>query len=163
MTRRLAMICLVTMFLIGVSSLSVPAQGSRFTLEGITAVSVSVEKLPDSAKVIGLTADAIQTDVELKLRLAGMHVATEKEWLQLPGMPILYINVNLTNPALAASIDVMFKQNVRLERNDMTVANISTWDRGTLLGNPTAQRIRDLIKDKVDVFLNDWLSVNPKK
>ena len=152
MTRRLATICITAMFLIGVSSPLLLARGEPSTLEGITA-----------AKVIGLNVETIQTDVELKLRLAGMHVATEKERLHLPGMPILYINVGLTSPPVAANIDVEFHQNVRLERNRSLVANISTWDRGVLLANPTAQRIRDLIKGKVDLFLNDWLSVNPKK
>ena len=32
-----------------------------------------------------------------------------------------------------------------------------------VVGNPTAQIIRNQIKDHVDMFLNDWLSVNPKK
>jgi hypothetical protein len=156
----------MTILFIGVSSPPTPAQESRFpnsTLKGIRAVSVLVEDLPDGAKVLGLTKNAIQTDVELKLRLAGMGVATEKEWLQLPGMPVLYINVNLTNPVIAASVDLELQQNIRLERNDMVVANVSTWDTGVLLANPTAQAIREKIKDKVDGFLNAWLSVNPKK
>jgi hypothetical protein len=32
-----------------------------------------------------------------------------------------------------------------------------------VLLHPTAQSIRDDVKDLCDQFLNDWLSVNPKK
>ena len=31
------------------------------------------------------------------------------------------------------------------------------------MSNPTGHDLRNLVKDLVDEFLNDWLSVNPKK
>jgi hypothetical protein len=68
MTRRLATMCCMAMVLIGISSSSVSAQTySSATLKGIGAVRVVVEALPDGAKVLGLSREAIQTDVELKL------------------------------------------------------------------------------------------------
>jgi hypothetical protein len=72
MIKRLAAICFMAMFLLAVSSPSGQAQTpSVLTLKGISALSVLVEELPDSAKALGLTSDTLQTDVELKLRLAG--------------------------------------------------------------------------------------------
>jgi hypothetical protein len=68
------------MLLIGLASSSVRAQSrpaSLPTLKGIGAVAVLVEYLPTGAKTLGLTEETIQTDVELKLRLAGMRVVTE--------------------------------------------------------------------------------------
>jgi hypothetical protein len=166
MTRRLATICLMTIFLIGLTSLSVQAQASNprvATLKGISAIFVLVEDLPNAAKVLGLTEDAIQTDVELKLRLAGMRVVTRGEMGALPGQPDLYIEVNLTRGAEAASIDVELQQNALLPRNGQLVPSATTWSHSGAISAPTAQVIRDMIKDFVDTFLNAWLSVNPKK
>jgi hypothetical protein len=166
MTQRLATICLMTMFLIGVRSPSIQAQDndfSRATLKGISAVFVEIEPLPDSGKTLGLTAETIQTDVELKLRLAGIRVVTPEEGYKLPGSPYVYVILTLTPNANAAYINVQLVQNVLLERNGEHVYGVPTWDTGYIMPVPTSQRIRDTIKDKVDVFLNAWLSVNPKK
>lgn len=128
MRRRLTTIGLVMIFLMGVGSSSAPAQGDvgKQTLTEISALYVLVESLTDGAKGLGLTEEAIQTDVELKLRLAGIRIMTKEEFLK-SSSPYLYINV------------------------------------GGVMVNPTYQTIRSSVKDKVDNFLNDWLSVNPKK
>ncbi len=168
MRRRLAIIGLVMIFLMGIGS-QASAQGpddlDTRTLKGISAVLVLVEDLDgDGAKTLGLTTGAIRTDVELKLRLAGMRVVTRVESFSLSGGPYLYINVNvLPSPSRTASISVELHQNTLLERNGERAIGVTTWDRGTLISNPNAQGIRNSIKDKVDEFLNDWLSVNPKK
>ena len=130
---------------------------SNFT----AAVWVVVEGLPDDAKKLGLSEETIQTDVELKLRLAGMRVVTEQEGLKLTGGPHLYVNVNVVG--LAARIDVELLQNASLERTGQWAAAVSTWDVGFLSSNPSGEYIRDRTKDLVDQFLNAWLSVNPKK
>jgi hypothetical protein len=123
---------------------------------------VLVEDLPDSAKILSLSKDTIQTDVELKLRLAGIRVVTDDEDAKLPGSPALYVNLNLTDDARVAHVDVELEQNATLERNTLWTPRITTWSTGVLLSNPTAQGIRDAVKDHVDTFLNAWFSVNPK-
>src|SRR5260370_9840270 len=98
MTRRLATICLMTMLLVGFRSPSASAQGDKYsvaTLKGISAVYVVVESL-DDAKVLGLEADTIRTDVELKLRLAGMRVVKEKEGIKFTGSPHVYVRTTWT-------------------------------------------------------------------
>lgn len=164
MTKRLATMCLVAMFLIGLAAPSVRAQDTfAATLKGISAVFVLVESLPDGAKVLNLTKDTIQTDVELKLRLAGMRVASQQEGEKLSGSPHLYVQINLTDSAQAASIDVELDQNATLELNGQFAPAVATWSKGILIASPTAQGIRDGVKDRIDQFLNAWLSVNPKK
>jgi hypothetical protein len=110
---------------------------------------VLVEDLPDGAKVLGLTKDAIQTDVELKLRLAGMRVVTtQEEVAKLPGSPSLYVNVNVSDSrAGAASVDVELDQNAVLERNGKFTIGVTTWTTGTVIVNPSVQGIRNWIKD----------------
>jgi hypothetical protein len=166
MTKRLAMICAAAIFSIGLTSPSVQANDSeisRRSLQGISAVSVDVEDLSDGAKALGLSEEAIRTDVELKLRLAGIRVVAVEEDVKVPGMPTLYVNPQVLSNAKALSITVELQQNVLLERNGQRAVNVTTWEVGGVGMNPTAQSIRDNIKDFVDQFLNAWLSVNPKK
>jgi hypothetical protein len=159
--------CLATMALTAASPPLGHAQGhptpSVASLKGISTVYVMVEELPDGARMLGLSKDAIQTDVELKLRLAGMRVVTEDEGDKISGGAFVYINVNLTDNASAAGIDVEFDQDALLARNYEFSPSVTTWFSGFVLANPSAQEIRDRVKDLVDGFLNAWLSVNPKK
>jgi hypothetical protein len=156
--------CFMTMFMIG--GLFAQAQNSKHSiasLKGMSTLFVVVEQLPDGAMVLGLTAETIQTDVQLKLRVAGIRVVAREEGTKLPGGPYVYIALNLTNNAQAASINIELRQNARLEPNGQFVLGVTTWNVGDIISNPTAQSIRDNIKDGVDLFLNVWLSVNPKK
>lgn len=165
MTRRLATMCFMAMFLLGVASPSVRAQDEQATasLRGLRAASVSVQPLSDGAKVLGLTNETLQADVELKLRLAGMRVVTAEEGFKIPGNPGIYVEALLLSDAKAGCIRIELVQNARLERNGQSLISVATWYKTALTSSPTAQSIRDVVKDLVDEFLNDWLSVNPKK
>jgi len=166
MTRRLATIGLMTVLSIAVCSPSIQTQDSgpfTSTLKDINAVFVVVEQLPDGAKILGLTKETIQTDVELKLLLAGIGVTTLEEGKKLPGRPFVFVNVNMTNNVKAANITVELDQDALLARNGRPVPSVQTWSTVVLLTNPDAQAIRDAVKELVDKFLNAWLSVNPKK
>jgi len=167
MANRLATMCIVVMFLGGLAAPFAEAQDSDshvVSLKGISALAVLVERLPDGAKVLGLTKETIQTDVEQKLRLGGVRVVAAEEAQRLPGGPHLYVNVNLTNDGRVAKIDVELDQDITLVRNDQSVPAVATWKRGGLIApNSSAQQIRDVIKAIVNQFLNAWRSVNPKK
>jgi len=128
------------------------------SLKGIDSVQVVID-LTDTGKVSELDKYIIRTDVELKLRGAGMRVLSEEEESKAPGSPYLYLNVNLVGTAAAVEIQLM--QTARLVRND-EIAVGATWSQRSLSTNSTAPIVRGLIKDQVDTFLNAWLSVNPK-
>src|SRR5690349_16556496 len=92
---------LVLLFATGTSPLV--GQGdneyTRKTLAGLTGVYVSVENIPDEAQHDGLDTTRIRTDVELKLRQAGITVLTRPEWLSTAAAPYLYVNVQaIKNP-----------------------------------------------------------------
>ena len=161
-----AMICVAVVLFNALTSSSTQANDSeisRKSLQGIRAVSVEVEDLSDGAKALGLSAETVRTDVELKLRLAGVRVVTADEVLQIPRMPTLYVDAEVSSCSKAESISVALQQNVRLERNGQSAVGATTWDVGVIGLNLNAEDIRDKIKDLVDQFLNAWLSVNPKK
>jgi hypothetical protein len=161
MTQGLVTICVVTV-LLAVTSPSVRAQDPD-GLKGINAVYVIVENVPEGGKLLGLTAETIQTDVELKLLQAGMTVTTLADGHKLPGRPHVYVRVNLMKGAEAASIQVELEQDAVLDRNAEHAPSVVTWNAGYLLTKPTARSIRDDVKDGVDAFLSARLSANTKK
>jgi len=76
------------------------------------------------------------------------------------GAPYFYVNVLVVGNA--AAITVELNEHVLIERN-ATLAWATTWYKVHLETDPTAESIRSHIKGEIDEFLNDWLSVNPKK
>jgi hypothetical protein len=137
------------------------------SLQGLQGMEVIVEELGSEIEQAGLHRTAIQTDVELKLRLAGITVLSREERLSQPGTPYLYINptVVLGGEAVYYGISCELHQRVTLARNESISTSASTWFIGMTGGIRISglQTIRDRIKDEVDTFINDYLSVNPKK
>lgn len=143
---------------------------SRPSLKGLKGVYVLVESLQAEAERSGLNQTSIQTDVELKLRQAGITVLTEAEGHAAPGGPTLYINVNTqssrSGSLYAFSIDVELKQDVLLDRDpSIRLPGVATWSMGGvgIVSRDSFREIRNDIKDDVDQFINAYLSVNPKK
>jgi len=60
-------------------------------------------------------------------------------------------------------ITLEFKQYVTLVRSPSAQAYGATWSTGYMGYNPQLRDIRDKMKDRVDIFINAYLSVNPKK
>ena len=169
MMSRLGMMCLISLislFLIGVVSPRIYAQrggATRPELKGIGAVYVVVEELSDSAKSLGLEARDIETDVDLKLLMGGMHVVSREEGLKLSGRPFIYVRVTVTMSGEAGYAAVELDEDAQLDRNNQRAARVTTWDTGTITAHPTGKVIRDVVKDDVEVFLNDWRAANPTK
>ncbi|HXW62876.1 MAG TPA: hypothetical protein VEJ45_09765 [Candidatus Acidoferrales bacterium] len=164
--RRITIVTVLAVLLIPMLRASVafgqeaPLVPGVSTLKGISGVQVLIEDLSDSAKALGLEKETIQTDVELKLRLAGIHILSEEEDNNTPGAPSLYVNVRVVRSAAAVAVEL--KQGVRLVRNG-ELSQGTTWSVGGVGANLTAESIRNHIKDYLDEFLNAWLSVNPRK
>ena len=78
----------------GPEVMAVDNEMTRATLKGLPGVDVLVEVFDEQAKASGFDRRTFQTDVELKLRLAGIKVLMEKEKSATPGKPILYLHVN---------------------------------------------------------------------
>ena len=142
---------------------------SRKTLAGLTGIYVLVEHLSDEAQRDGLDTTQIRTDVELKLRQAGISVLTQQEWLATAAAPYLYVNVQvIKNPAhvYAFSADVELRQRVTLVRNPSTLILAPTWSATGIIGTAGSQRlasVREDVRDLTDQFINAYLAANPKR
>ncbi len=144
-------------------------QLQRPSLAGLTGVYVVVEDIEPDAERDGLAQSTLRTDVELKLRQAGMRVLSKDEWLAATGFPNLYLNVNTLKDRMgtyAFCIDLVLKQEVRLTRNPAITFRGITWEAAGVVGTvgpENLHRVRDHVRDRVDKFINAYLAANPKK
>jgi hypothetical protein len=138
----------------------------RMSLARISGMHVSIEGLSADAITDGLSADQLQTDVELKLRLAGIKLGSKFD-------PYIYVNVAYTKTHTTQGYDigysgyvfVSFRQPADLVQNKGVRAIASTWDIGSLVFGPPGkgkEHVRDTVRDFVDKFINDYLAANRK-
>jgi len=138
---------------------------NRATLNGLPGVYVVVEKFKEAKKQAGFDESTFQTDVELKLRMAGIKVLSEQEFRVSPVRPWLYLMVNAAHsqPDELACFSLLLEMNqrVHLASNGALTTGV-TWSTGSL-GRGDLSDVRTAVKDRVDAFINAWLSVNPKE
>ena len=145
----------------------IDAEIHRQSLRGLPGVMVIIAGRIPEMEQTGLTQQQLQTDVELRLRLAGIRVLTEQERLEVLGQPWLLITINVIlnhRPSLTPySISVELIQSVTLATGEMA-PGAATWELGTLgtFGFNNHFRIREQVRDLVDEFINAYLSVNPR-
>jgi len=141
---------------------------SRQSLAGLSGVYVLVEHIEDQAQRDGLLQDQIQTDVELKLRQAGITVLTQVQSFSRTGA-LLYVSVSaLKNSSgfYAYNLDLELRQQVRLIRNPGVTVLATTWSATGRIGTVGSTRLsslRDTVRDLTDQFINAYLAANPKR
>jgi hypothetical protein len=142
---------------------------ARKSLIGLRGVSVLVEDLPTEAQRVGLTTGAIQTDAELRLRLAGIAVLSD-DVADKTCAPVLYLDAmvyHTDQPLWGYSTTVALLQCVQLVRDPaIMVTNATTWEimrvGGAARPPNVTDRVRTELKDQVDSFINAYLAMNPK-
>lgn len=140
----------------------------RDSLRGISDLKVVVEDLSEDAERAGLTRETLQAEIELRLRQLGIRVVGAEDVQKTPGNPYLYINVNaylITDTQIfAVGIDVSLRQYARLVNNPKILIPVATWDKSSTgdVGRDKLSSVRKAVLDYVNVFANDFLSVNGK-
>jgi hypothetical protein len=138
------------------------------SLQGLHQFEVSIEGLTPKMQDVGLDPNQIRSDVELKLRLAGIKVVVPS----FGSDATLYVSVDsqagVRYPLYAISLSLKVLQDVQLVRDPhIQMARGITWEVhqvGIVSKNAKpVDFVRGGLKDLVDVFLNDYLSANPKK
>ena len=142
------------------------------SLRGLAGVWVTVSNIPPEAEQDGLFQATLRTDVELRLRMAGIRVLTGEQWLNAPGRPTLDVLVGLYKSraerldGYAKSVEVTVTQDVSLTRDPSTFVRAVTWQGLKTVGlsnSGVLQRdIRDNVADSVDEFINAFLAANPR-
>ena len=152
--------------LIGFLSVAVASNGdevSQESLRGLKGIAVYVAPVTSDMEKAGLHTDKFQTDVELKLRLAGITVYPMG---QSPATLWVHLNTATANEAgvWAYSVGVDVRQRAVLSRADITIPLATTWSVANVaIGPPGDMGIRNTVKDLIDVFIDQYFAVNPKE
>jgi hypothetical protein len=141
---------------------------TRNSLRGLSGVYVVPENpLEEDAIRGGLSQDTIRKEAELKLRLAGIRVLSREEWEKEPGRPYLQVWPKVLKGGVLGGyiyhISLEFKQYVSLVRSSSIQVFGTTWSAEHMGYTPELKDIQDKVKDRIDQFINAYLSVNPKK
>ena len=144
------------------STAAFPATVDDATLKAITSIQVFVEGVSPEDKQHSLTRDRLQTDVELRLRQAGIAVSAS-------ATEYLYVNVNTLQSRRGVqsySVVVMVRQSAYLVRDPALTAPVAiTWWKGTdgITTTANLQSVRDAVGDLVDTFIHAYREQNPKR
>jgi hypothetical protein len=141
----------------------------REVLRGLKALKVVTETIPTEIERLGLTRKDIQSDVETKLRKAGIKILPA---YKPPSMTTFYVNVHTLIPSQARtivvySINIMLFENAYLKRDAGTVGDLkevraANWMKATvgLLGVGNISQIRKKVEEQVNKFISDYLAMN---
>ena len=136
-------------------------QASRQTLKGIKSVNVVIGDLgPDAEGLV--TVDQLRTDVELRIRTAGLTVGPAAVYLQVE--VTIVKGVEQLTGAYDFNCESAIFQDVVVSGNSVK-ALAETWSTAyvAIVGRDNLSKgIRSDVNDQIDKFLNAYLSVNPK-
>jgi len=143
---------------------------ARSSLRGLQGVEVLVEYIDQEVERDGSVWGQVQTDVELRLRKAGIRVRTKEESGATSGYPSLYISINAhrfsDRPVYAYNLTVELHQAVWLARDPSIKAyGATTWSVGGIesVGQGKVRQVREHVIDFIDQFINAYLAVNPEQ
>lgn len=149
------------------------APGSRATLVGLPGFFVAVEDMDTSAARVGVTSAVLQTDVEAKLRAAGIRLFTADDFKNVLEVPQLYINVN--ELALHGAQAGLFtynattevRQAIKLARDPSISSTTVTWRAPATVGTVGSDNfyiaVRDVVREELDLLITAFQAVNPKR
>ena len=144
-------------------------ESSRATLRGIKSIYVNVSTIEDKKLIEnGITSQQIITDIELKLRMAGINVVETLNEQTNDGEPNLHLEIIILEQndyIFVYSLSLEFRQLVTPVRKGKIIAMGTTWKNDLVgyIGVQNSSKIRDYVKDLVDSFINSYLAVNKNK
>jgi hypothetical protein len=125
---------------------------------------------PEKIKVLGITDAWLRDEMELKIRSSGIRMYNLKEYVEDKGRPFLSMIYAIAEDKDTADyyyfyVKIFFYQDAELNRNNNKV-RVITWEKtsGGVVGKYKMKDfIKEMTSDFMTKFLNDFLSVNPKK
>jgi hypothetical protein len=136
----------------------------RDTLRGLPGVEIAVEAPPELSQA-ELTATALHTAVEQRLRAGGVNVYATQAANPSDAKAYVYVHLNalsLPGQLQAVAIQVHLRQTVRSTITQSNIVNAMTWEQHTVAAVTAADgaQLRDLILEMVDHFIADWRAVH---
>lgn len=137
------------------------------SLKDLTGFYVLIEDMEPEAERRGLTRSMFQTGIELRLRQNGIKVLSREEWRADLLAPMLYARVSVLKAenfnAYVYFITLGVSQHAMLITNPGFCQSVTYSTHGYIgiAGELVVREaVRNALFDQVDMFLNDWYSVN---
>ena len=143
---------------------------SRRTLTGLQGVHVTVDS--DYTNQNLFDTNQVKTDVEVKLRDAGINILSKEQFLRANGWPLLLVTASVLPSQSEGSFIMIVKslelyEQISLERSPDVTLYLATW--GDFSGkvsrkiglSATARAARQEIRSLVEHFADDYFFVNP--
>jgi len=172
-SKLVAVVAFLSIWGTSISSVSARTESEPESLRGLQGVGfvlvedVLVDELPSILKKYGLTTEQLQSDLNLRLRKAGIPELPDKK---LGGaVNLLYVRITThqeqRDQFLCFTIEVVFKEQATLKRNPATMALATIWESNStgVVGLSNVKSLREGVFQQVDEFIKDYLSANPKK
>jgi hypothetical protein len=112
----------------------------------------------------------LATDIELRLRRAGLKISSSEDQLKAPGAVQLRLYVEVISkpsenyPYYLGRLEVTVSQAVQLKRDPTILTHVTTWSTGAGLGQvreeAVAKTIRERTTDLIDQFVNARLAAD---
>lgn len=138
-------------------------EGKRDTLRDLTGVEVVVESLD----VEGLSSRLLKSEIEAQLDRAGIRVLKDKERLNQPGYPYLYVRLSLLNaePVHTYSLEISLNQTVTLTRYPSISTFAPTWwvHAVGVMSPLDVPALRATVHDYLVKFVQAYQAVNPQE
>jgi len=166
MNRRV-FVCAMVLGVLAVSThaLAALSAAERELLRGLDGFRLAVERIKPEIERDGLFRSILLSDMELRLRIAGIKVLSEEEAEGKPDAPALYLYVDAMKCSLGYVYTLRFSlmEPVKLTRNNMKVSATVFRVPGELGITPHLSEIRDAAGDFVEEFIKAWKTANQKK
>jgi hypothetical protein len=137
----------------------------RELLRGVDEFRLAVERIKPEIERDGLFRSILLSDMELRMRLAGIKTLSEEESESKPDVPMLYLYVDAMKCSLGYvySLRLVLMEPVKLTRNNMKVM-ATVFRIPTELGiTARLSDIRDAAGDFLEEFIKAWKAANSKK
>jgi hypothetical protein len=137
-------------------------EGKRDTLRDLTGVEVVVESLD----VEGLSSSRLKNEIETQLEQSGIRVLRDKERLNQPGFPYLYIRLSLlhADQIHTYSLEISLNQTVTLTRYPSISVFAPTWWVHAVgaMNQLDVSALRTTVHDYLGRFIQAYQAVNPQ-
>ncbi len=135
------------------------------TVRGLKALAVGISQLPPELKDIGLKEADLYSDVAEAFEKSGIRIITRR--YGIAGDPDFIVDIfggEFIEGVITYCIDIRLDQPVILERDPNIRSDATTWSQKYIgvagYATPPAE-IRTKLKRLVDLFVKDYISVNP--
>jgi hypothetical protein len=160
----------ITSLILPVLGFSDDTQMERETLRGIRGIGVLVfiGGSPGLKERLALNESQLRREMELELQKAGVEIVPKAEKNVVSIFLLIFPaerELTKTRVLYDAQLELHLLQPVHLVRNPSITSVASTWYvRGWWAGEEAMKhKIKDEVKELVDIFINAHSSVNPKK